>query len=430
MTKCTLCEERLRDGLSPACVDACPTGALGFGRLDEAPGVDSLPGFPEADIRPRIRFRPLAAGREEPERRDWPSTATAATWPAVPQRQNRRVVNLASEWPLLVFTLVFACLVAFHASLLTDGRPTLGLPFLGVCLAAMGISTLHLGRRARAWRAVLNLRGSWLSREIAAFGAFVGLAGGWHLSALWEIDGPVVRFLPWAALYAGLIGLYSVDRVYDLALRQGPPLPHSASVLWTGTLAVALLLGSPWAAGVLLGMKLLVYLHRRLVRDRGAVSTLDRARPSSRFGDRWSLGAEIGLDDEANVFGRLQGGLPVSDDTDLYVGYMRSSRLGTGLTSEGEEQKNRIVTGGRRRHASGVSLFAENTIEQRGGGQVTSRTVGGELAVGKGTALTLNASPERSRASDATRRGGLAAPSPLARIAVAIPARSVCPVAP
>ena len=43
-------------------------------------------------------------------------------------------------------------------------------------LLALGASTLHLGRPRYAFRAVIGLRHSWLSREIVAFGAFAGSA--------------------------------------------------------------------------------------------------------------------------------------------------------------------------------------------------------------------------------------------------------------
>jgi formate dehydrogenase iron-sulfur subunit len=35
MHKCTLCYDRLQDGLEPACAKACPTDSIQFGPLDE-----------------------------------------------------------------------------------------------------------------------------------------------------------------------------------------------------------------------------------------------------------------------------------------------------------------------------------------------------------------------------------------------------------
>jgi Fe-S-cluster-containing dehydrogenase component len=35
MKKCTMCVDRIRNGMTPACVDTCPAGALQFGTLEE-----------------------------------------------------------------------------------------------------------------------------------------------------------------------------------------------------------------------------------------------------------------------------------------------------------------------------------------------------------------------------------------------------------
>ncbi len=48
MTKCNACEDRLREGFNPDCVDACPYGALVFGeisKLRELYGKGSQPSF-------------------------------------------------------------------------------------------------------------------------------------------------------------------------------------------------------------------------------------------------------------------------------------------------------------------------------------------------------------------------------------------------
>ena len=67
MTKCHLCHHRLEQGLGPACVEACPTGALGFVQeLAGGPGPE-IPGFTDpAGAEPAIRFTlPVGGLREE-----------------------------------------------------------------------------------------------------------------------------------------------------------------------------------------------------------------------------------------------------------------------------------------------------------------------------------------------------------------------------
>ena len=43
---------------------------------------------------------------------------------------------------------------------------------LALIVVGLGASMLHLGRPLGAWRAFLNLRRSWMSREIVVFGMF------------------------------------------------------------------------------------------------------------------------------------------------------------------------------------------------------------------------------------------------------------------
>lgn len=62
--KCTMCFDRIDQGLEPACSSACPTGALAWGRWDEIKGRGAAdikgfgrrPNHTPALTRPRIRF--------------------------------------------------------------------------------------------------------------------------------------------------------------------------------------------------------------------------------------------------------------------------------------------------------------------------------------------------------------------------------------
>jgi len=71
MTKCTLCVDRLEEGLAPSCVSACPMRALDFGPRDEMPGGIEATGFPLPDprlTRPAMQLKPHAsAARSEAE---------------------------------------------------------------------------------------------------------------------------------------------------------------------------------------------------------------------------------------------------------------------------------------------------------------------------------------------------------------------------
>ncbi len=64
-------------------------------------------------------------------------------------------------------------------------------------VAALVASSFHLGRPMRAWRAVLMWRTSWLSREVIALPAFIGVCALWWLALHQRWDLP---WLPVAAL--------------------------------------------------------------------------------------------------------------------------------------------------------------------------------------------------------------------------------------
>ena len=90
-------------------------------------------------------------------------------------------------WPLIVMLVLTQLSVgAFLIHLLLESlldeqsaaalRPVQTLSALAFGLLALAASTLHLGRPQFAYRAVIGLKHSWLSREIVAFGAFAGAA--------------------------------------------------------------------------------------------------------------------------------------------------------------------------------------------------------------------------------------------------------------
>lgn len=82
---------------------------------------------------------------------------------------------------------------------------------LVMLLAGLGASFAHLGRPERAWRAALMWRTSWLSREVIALPAFIGLVGLWWLMAR---SGRSPAWLPIAAIAMAFVLWYCTAMIY------------------------------------------------------------------------------------------------------------------------------------------------------------------------------------------------------------------------
>lgn len=212
MRKCTLCTHRLVEGLAPACVSLCPVGALALEASSTGPAPEPRPpGFPDAGIRPLIRFLPLRARAQAdtPADEGEQGLASRIDDEATPK------ISLRSEWTLVVFTSVAMALAGAMLGWMIGGPRVSPALFALAGLAAMAVSTSHLGRPLRAWRAGLNWRRSWLSREVIGYSALVGLG-----TIALAIDVPGGR-LAWAATLAAACALVSIDQVYVAMARRG-----------------------------------------------------------------------------------------------------------------------------------------------------------------------------------------------------------------
>jgi Fe-S-cluster-containing dehydrogenase component/DMSO reductase anchor subunit len=227
--KCTLCKKRIAEGRSPNCVNLCPTGALEFGELDPAQTGD-LPGFAGSAYRPAISI-------VSPRKKDGPLTAahslTAGEMSTFKRTvsKNERKSTLITEWPLVVFTFLAALLVGGFAAETQNGLVLNPLAFLVLAAGGMAVSTIHLGKPLLAWRAMLNTRTSWLSREVVLFAFFAaasGVSGFLPLTSLRE-----------AAVCFGIAALISIDMVYVVVERRLSSLLKSGSVILTGILFFA-----------------------------------------------------------------------------------------------------------------------------------------------------------------------------------------------
>ena len=211
--KCDMCHNRLSDNMAPACVAACPEGAIAI----EIVNIDAwrhdylsanAPGLPSAD--------------------DSIST-TRVTLPEnlVPNMgrvDTNRVEPEHPHWPL-VFMLVVTqlCVGAFISLwLLALNRPGADLKIAAAATLALaglslGASTLHLGRPIHAWRALKGLRRSWLSREVLSLGLFAKSAG--VFAALLFFGLPGREFAGLATAVFGIAGITCSARIYIVRAR-------------------------------------------------------------------------------------------------------------------------------------------------------------------------------------------------------------------
>jgi DMSO reductase anchor subunit len=170
-----MCHGRLAAGEAPACVQACPSGAIRIEvvkrtdvvRKTSATGNRLLPGTVESSYtRPPTRF--------ESER----------VIPANARPADENALRLESpHWPLaimLILTQLAGGLHAVHAGLLHRAAPApylaTSIVALATLIAGLAVSFTHLGRPLKAWRVFLGLRRSWMSREIIAFSAYAAAA--------------------------------------------------------------------------------------------------------------------------------------------------------------------------------------------------------------------------------------------------------------
>ncbi len=225
--KCHFCYERAAEGIDPACVTACPTGALKITYGEDYPDRN-LEWFPEKGIGPSV----LISGAENRNR-----PRVIPPEPDEPEVQAPIPENkIQKEWSLLLFSLlvIFSSAASIY-SYQGESRLLSGLSALGAMLA-MTVSLFHLGVKKKAWRALLNILSSPLSREIAAVTILTVAA-----VADFIMPGLLPRFI---APAAALVTLLSVDLVYLSADRSGRMMLHSGQALFSGLFAVSWLSGS------------------------------------------------------------------------------------------------------------------------------------------------------------------------------------------
>src|SRR5687767_305970 len=185
--KCDMCHGRLSLGQAPACVSACPEGAIAI----EIVNIEEW----RTAVATTAESTGLPAG-------DSSVSTTRVTLPASlpPNAKPRDITHVKPEhphWPLVVMTVLTQMSVGAFTTIwllqLLGASSRLGIAaFTSLLVGALALSasTLHLGRPIHAYRALRMWRRSWLSREVLLFTSFSGVAT-IYAAALWFGGVPV-----------------------------------------------------------------------------------------------------------------------------------------------------------------------------------------------------------------------------------------------
>ncbi len=263
VSKCNMCVDRLEVGLKPACVSACLAGALDFGVMETTPenrdGLEvSIAGFPTTDItHPNIRFQQKKTLPDEMKRTDsmpitYKKNDKGEFEPQVAETsvsgQKAKVEwNIAKlstrENPLVIFTLISQAVIGafiflfigpmFGVETLTPEKNTVAWPMflfglIGIQTIALVLSTMHLGKPHRFYRAFNNLKYSPVSREVAGIAVFYNFIGAFTLLTglpqlfYWLPESLLQTFVSvtgWGAVISGLAAIYFMHKIYRIPAR-------------------------------------------------------------------------------------------------------------------------------------------------------------------------------------------------------------------
>jgi Fe-S-cluster-containing dehydrogenase component len=241
--KCDWCNEKLYLGENPACVSACVTGALSYNEIEES----LISNDNDYNTSPRLNI----IGKKTSPLKTFIDPVAVPSKKA-PVREKK--ITARKEWPLVIFTILFPVIGAKYLFDIINFEVNIWIHITSLFVASL-LSLMHLGKPFRAWRAILNLKKSWLSREILFFGLFSILS---TISIVYTN-----KYLIFCSLFTLIGGLISVDRVYYKYLNHDKF--HSASAILVFLTVYSYCFSIQYLLPITLVLGLFLYFKRKIV---------------------------------------------------------------------------------------------------------------------------------------------------------------------
>ncbi len=262
--KCDMCHDRLAIGEAPACVQSCPNEAILIRTvrrdaiIEESETNQFLPTAPE----PGVTLPTTVYKSKKPLPRN--------LLPADYYSANRQHSHLALVIMLVLTQLSVGAFVIgqilvsgpwANPTMLTAIRPAYSFAGLVVALIGMNAAVFHLGRPLYAFRALLGLRTSWLSREILTFAIFASFAlssavSVWLAKARPSIV-PLANTLGLLTALSGILAVYcsvmiyvKTNRPFWSAQRTGSKFLLTSLVLGIPIALLVSLIASYWSNAI------------------------------------------------------------------------------------------------------------------------------------------------------------------------------------
>ena len=229
VTKCDICHSRLKAGELPACVVACPEGAIQIEKVNVEEWRRNhvqadAPHVPDSGM--TISTTRITIPKNVPE-----NLLRANRHRIEPEKPHTSLIFMTVLTQLATGGFMTLWLLEFFSRWIGFLKPLQDfLPFgaAGMLLmtgVALFAAIFHLGRPLYAYKALRMWKRSWLSREVLLFGLFsqtgavyAGLELAKHFLK-WSISDLVMTFLGALVVIFGLAGVYASAKIYLVPAR-------------------------------------------------------------------------------------------------------------------------------------------------------------------------------------------------------------------